>query len=115
MDLKRASTNCKNRKNYLVANTTPTNPSPTNWRSTCCAWSRRNATRPTTSAARPTAGTHDSEAAPYIKPKLNTAPYNLGSLHDSRHDPEAALYNLGSPPDSWHDPEAALSISQSSA
>ena len=32
-------------------------PSPTNWRSTCCAWSRRNATRPTTSAARPTAGT----------------------------------------------------------
>eukprot|EP00964_Phaeocystis_antarctica_P027572 scaffold15559_cov66-Phaeocystis_antarctica.AAC.5 len=33
------------------------------------------------------------ETAPYIKPKLNTAPHNLGSPHDSRHDPEAALYN----------------------
>ena len=35
---------------------------------------------------------HDPEAAHYIKPALNTAPYNLGSPPDSRHDPEAALY-----------------------
>ena len=35
--------------------------------------------------------------------RLDTAPYNLGSPPDSRHDPEAALYNkptLNTSPDS---------------
>ena len=57
---------------------------PNDWRSTCCACGPGATQHALYNIGSPPYSRHDPEAAPYIKPKLNNAPYNLGSQHDSR-------------------------------